>query len=99
MSDDVSPLVARFRLLYVFNAWVLSVALGALAALAWAGGAGTEGVPTWLYLAVVGDGALFACYFLLAAPVADHLGEGRSLPGPLARLVKTLERWDEAGRE
>lgn len=99
MSDDVSPLVARFRLLYVFNAWVLSIAVGAVAILAWAGGAGTEGVPTWAYLAVIGDGALFACYFLLAAPVADHLGEGRSLPGPVARAVDTLERWDEAGRD
>jgi hypothetical protein len=99
MSDNVSPLVARFRLLYVFNAWVLSVAVGAVATLAWAGGAGIEAVPAWVSLAVIGDGALFACYFLLAAPVADHLGEGRSLPGPLARVVDTLERWDEAGRE
>lgn len=99
MTDDVSPLVARFRLIYVFNAWVLSVVAGVLACLGWAAAAGTSGVPTWLWLATVVDGAAFACYFLLSAPVAEHLGEGRSLPGPVARAVRTLERWDEAGRE
>lgn len=99
MTEDVSPLVARFRLIHVFNAWVLTVFGGAVLCLGWAAAAGTEGVPTWLWVATVADGALFACYFLLSAPVAEHLGDGRSLPGPIDRAVRTLERWDEAGRE
>jgi hypothetical protein len=83
----------------VFNAWVLSVAVAAVAVLAWAAGASTAAVPTAAYLLAIGDGALFACYFLLAAPVAEHLGESRGLPGPVAAVVDRLERWDEAGRE
>jgi hypothetical protein len=98
MTDDVSPLVARFRLIHAFNAWILTVALGTFACLWWAAAAGTDAVPTWLWLVTIGDGVVFACYFLLSAPVVDHLGDGHSLPGPVARVVRTLERWDEAER-
>jgi len=99
MTEDVSPLVARFRLIYVFNAWVLTIVAGTVLCLGWTAVAGAEAVPAWLWIATILDGTAFACYFLLSAPVAEHLGDGRSLPGPIERPIRTLERWDEAGRE
>jgi hypothetical protein len=98
MADTPSRFVVWFRLIYVFNAWILSVTAGLVACLAWAASAGgVEAVPAWLWLATIVDGALFACYFLLSSPVAERL-DGRVSAGPLSRLVRTLERWDEAGR-
>lgn len=91
---------SRFRIVYLFNLWALTVVLGFAFTLLSAGTAGTiASVPLHVWLVVVGNGVAFALYFLLSGPVAGWLDRTGRMPTALQRVGERLAAWDEVGRD
>jgi len=95
-----AELVAWFRIVYVFNAWALTIVLGVVGCLFYASTTGSlAAVPRIAWILVIANGACFALYFLLSGYVAEWLERTGRTPTALERLGERLAAWDETGRE